>query len=123
MNEELNQTQFGAEEPVFESIPPEMAEVNPEQVQKQSKTRKLILAGVVFIFILMTALIIIVISSGSRNGTPQLGGNPSPTPKAEVGPRQAELNTIKSELEQADPSRSYLPKPPVDMTIRLEKKY
>ncbi len=124
--EELtNQTQFGEEEPFFESptlpeAPVVKSDVAPPKPKKiwQQKSFQLIGGGVIIFLFLLTALV----ASQPRQRIRQILQNttqPSPLPQASAF--EVRVQKVKADLQNADPTKVDLPFPPIERNIFIDQ--
>lgn len=127
MIRDINQTHFAAQEPLLENaaLPPQPEPEIDERTLTHDKHRRRLLLGLgVGVVIFIVSLIALVMSLPRR----QTGPNASPSPTPVMNQTQAvnefhqQVLDLKTELDAADPSRDFLPPPPVDIELRLEEK-
>lgn len=114
-----NQTEFSEHRPLFEdSINPENK--NNDEKQRPWPRRKKALVVFAGVFVLSMALLIAIVPRKSQQ---QPIDDDTETPAVvEISndPLQQRINRLKTELESADPSKSNLVFPLVDMNIKLD---
>lgn len=120
MMEGYDQTQFIAEEPLYEKPVPV---ANPQQSEQPSKPKSrlplFIGAGAVVVLLMIIALALAarrqpIAQPGEETSSEQV----SPA----MGPFKQQLSELNQQLQAADPTKEDLPFPPVDMHITLQEK-
>ncbi|NCN24300.1 MAG: hypothetical protein COU65_03950 [Candidatus Pacebacteria bacterium CG10_big_fil_rev_8_21_14_0_10_42_12] len=124
--DKYNQTEFSAEEPLYEKIssPQKPAEPVIQKIEEEiapvnNKKKKIIIASIV---IFVSFLIILSILMSGGGGTVSNGdAEPTPTPEAADTrtPMQVRLEELKTELRDADPNQQPLLFPAMDYDISL----
>ena len=119
--EEVNQTRFSVEEPIFTDFNVEVPvdESNPEQKKPNKRKKVLIIGGIVFFVIML--LLIVFTSRGGPVDIPIFEPEETPVVVSD-DPFEVRINNARLDLEIADPSNQDLTFPPVDMDIRIDKK-
>ena len=118
-----NQTQFAAQEPIMESLSGYEPEISTQEVKPKKKKSKLIIAGIIaFILIVVFILLLVLISSMSSPEEIETkdNGNVIENIDSELDPLLKEVYVLSQDLEIADPSLNTIPFPPVDMELRLD---
>lgn len=118
MSEDNSQTNFSAEEPLFESTTLHINSDTPQAVKVPLHQNKKVLIGVGFGLLFFVILILVLLQP--RSAIRQVV-EPSfiPIPDAAVGPQQAKINELMTELKAADPATQELPFPAVDLTLDI----
>lgn len=116
-----HQTEFGAEEPLFESVYQPVTE--EEARAKKAARRKIVgVVGMGASLVLVLVGVMAWLFSGQRDTTNQVTETPMPTATATpLSGWPARIQALKSELEAADPARQSLSFPQVDMELRLDE--
>jgi hypothetical protein len=126
---ESNQTKFSYEKPFFEEIAPLPTEDSPSPEPMQQKgiigwirTHTVLAAVGVTLLVLLLVLLVLAALFSPRNTMVPTDTNEvvTDTPK-QLSPLEQKVQNLKSELNQADPTRGQEPFPPVDLDIRLDK--
>lgn len=124
MRDRDSQTEFMNEEPLFESsqLPEAPEPVEPPQKEDPSKSRIMMIGGIAFVLILFINIVGIVILMSNTDEPENVQELAIDKQRQMVSPGawQAELSRLRSYLEEIEPEREYLPRPPVDYDIRLE---
>lgn len=117
-----DQTQFSAEEPLYEavSLPTKPVADEPAIKPKGLSKQQLILIAVG----LVAVLILIITLAASMMTRPEVSKEIEPTQS--TTPQQSDalqqrIDTLRTQVQAADPSLDALPLPPVDLELRLEK--
>lgn len=120
-----NQTQFGEEEPLFEnaSLPTAPAtlseEVPPKKPQKIWQN-KFFLGGAVCLALVLVFLTLMFAQPRRRiQQILQNGTKPSPRPTQTV--LQQRVDEVKQDLQNADPTQTDLPFPPINKSIFIDQ--
>ncbi len=120
-NDELNQTQFMAEEQIFADnnvmMPDPVVEVK-EKPSKKSKKKIAIIVGLVIFFLLLILLLLLKMKKKPIKQTEDLVKE---VVNEELTPMQEKIKDLQDDLEVADPSNQNLTFPPVDLELRLDK--
>ena len=120
-----NQTQFSQEGAVLEEQQEELLfEPTAEDGKPFFKTKKgvlMIVGGLAFIFLVLVLVIASIIGNSNKKPIDQAQEQPPVQQQSSDDPLQQELNQLKSELEQADPSKRELPFPQIELEINLEQ--
>ncbi|PIY79999.1 MAG: hypothetical protein COY80_05215 [Candidatus Pacebacteria bacterium CG_4_10_14_0_8_um_filter_42_14] len=124
--DKYNQTEFSAEEPLYERVTSPQKPVEPViEVEKEitvpvnNKKKKILIAsGVITVSLLV---IILILMSGGGGPVSNGESDPTPTPTAADTrtPMQARLEELKTELRDADPNQQPLLFPAMDYDISL----
>jgi hypothetical protein len=120
----IDQTQFAAEEPLFEQPvkieAPQPTEAPKVEPSSKKSTKRIAIVGGLLFFIL---LIIILLAAALRKPSAPTEEEAEFTSEEEqriMGPFSQRISELENQLELADPSQEDLPFPPVDMEIKLD---
>ena len=122
-----DQTNFSAQEPLYESASFPEKPIVPSEEAALEKPKKfyhsnMFKIGSISVAILVVAVLLVVaINSNSRGN--DLVAEPSVAPTAKPvsnDPLQRRIDTLAQQLQLADPSDDPLPLPPVDLLLSLE---
>lgn len=117
MTNQDNQTQFSYEKPLFEAPPPLPVQPDVISIPWYKQPKYWLLFGVAVVILLLVALTLLSRPQVStQQPTEEVMASPSPTA---VGPLEARINQLRTDLQAADPSKQDLPFPPVDMKLQL----
>jgi hypothetical protein len=124
--DQLDQTRFSVEEPMFEGLAALPVEEKAAAVVKVPllKQKRVIIALIVgtIIFVVLLLVVINAIVAGQRRpqvveATPlPMSGTPS-----DAAFLEKKVKALQSELEAADPNKRELTFPSVDLNIRIDK--
>jgi flagellar basal body-associated protein FliL len=124
-NQIPTQSQFTANEPLIAQDYLRSEKDLSEEQPKQTDSQKLLKIGIVIggVIILLLLMTLIFYNPGQQPTDeqpedPELVEQLSP----EVSLLQSRVRNLRTQLEQADPVRSDLPFPPVDVQLRLDDK-
>jgi|GEM_PF-1737337 len=120
-----NQTQFSAEEPLFENPPSFVEEKDPALVaaeqKKNAKTKKFLIAGViVFVGLIVVSALLMKPQQRRSLLTGQAPETQTQT-QARTDELKKRLDEVNQDFQAADPSKSDLPIPPVEMNIYIDQ--
>ena len=124
MTESYDQTQFVAEEPLFEQpvklTAPHVSKPENSEPKKPSKKRVFMLVTMGLFFFLL--LLIVIAAAMRRQTSPLDEGEVIEEEQQEkmIDPFRQRIKDLGAELKAADPTKDDLPFPPVDMDIRLD---
>lgn len=123
--DKYNQTEFSAEEPLYEKISSPKKPEEPVLVEEKivipvnNKKKKIMIAsGVIFVSLLV---IVSILMSGGGGPVSNGEAEPTPTPAASDTrtPLQVRLEELRTELRDADPNQQPLLFPAMDYDISL----
>lgn len=113
-NSDSNQTGFVSDLPFRQS---QSSASVPMPSKKKTPTILIVAAA---IFFLILAVLFLAMSRRQMLGTEEL--SPTPTPlKMESDPLQLRIETLRSDLKDADPTRQTLPFPQIDLEFSMEE--
>jgi len=120
--DELNQTQFISEDQIFSSsnvaIPDPVIEEKKEPEKKSNKKKILfIVLGVVFLLLFSLVMLLKMRKKPVKQEDEVVNQKVS----EELTPMQQRIESLREDLEVADPTNQDLTFPPVDMGLRLDK--
>lgn len=125
MKQKLDQTDFMIQTPFSDEQDQYWIEEGQSRIKIEKpffKTRKgiiVIVFSFVFLLILFIGLIILF-SSRSEDVRPQPIAEPTPIPVEELSPLQLQIQRLREQLKEADPTKRDTPFPQVDLDIRID---
>lgn len=124
--DELDQTRFSVEEPMYEGMTPYPVDEQPQQVEKVPllKRRKVVvglIAGVILLVILILVIISVLVAQNRRPTIPDATPLPLEQRNSDAAFLEKKVNALQRELEAADPNKRELTFPSVDFTIRIDE--
>ncbi len=120
----IDQTQFAAEEPLFEKpvkieAPKPVEDPKVELPSKKSMKRAFITGGLLFFILMMVVLLGVALHKPAAPVEEETEFT-SEEEQRIMGPFSQRISELESQLELADPSQEDLPFPPVDMEIKID---
>ncbi len=120
-----NQTQFSAEEPLFEEPPSFVEEKDPALVaaeqKKNARTKKILfIAAAIFIGLIVISVFLMKPQQRRRLLTGKTAETSAQT-QARTDELKKRLDEVNQDFQAADPSKSDLPIPPVEMNIYIDQ--
>lgn len=125
MKQKLDQTDFMIQTPFSDEKDQYWIEEGQSRIKIEKpffKTRKgiiVIVFSFVFLLILFIGLIILF-SSRSEDVRPQPSAEPTPIPVEELTSLQLQIQRLREQLKEADPTKRDTPFPQVDLDIRID---
>lgn len=126
--DELDQTRFSVEEPMFEGMAPYPVDDTPKKTAEKVpllKQRKVIIGLIVGVVFLVLLILLVISSFIAQNRRPTvLDATPLPleTKNSDADFLEKKVNALQKELEAADPNKRELTFPSVDFNIRIDEK-
>lgn len=121
-DQQINQTQFAFEEPIYEDrnveMPVEKPVENDPTEKKEVKRKQKAFLAIVILLIFVSALIILI-TNGKETVEEAVVNDPEKI-EEELSPLMIRIEKLRVELEEADPTKQDLVFPPVDMELRLD---
>lgn len=117
-----NQTAFSGVQPLYQS--PETSATQPPELDQLAqkpwfKTKKLFLAVIPAVFLILLLVVALLPRNEAVENT--LEATPPPAIESTNDPLLQRIQRLQAELKEADPTKTDILFPPVDMELQLDK--